>query len=119
MLEVNSETDFVARDTNFTAFAEKVAHTAVNNPNIKDVEALAREKLSGSSETVEEARLALMSKIGENVKLRRLVGLNSDGCVGSYLHGQRHRMAQPRFNKIQPAHGSRRRTIPFRHESGR
>lgn len=89
MLEINSETDFVARDSNFVAFAEKVGQAAVNNPNIKDVAALAKEKLAGSSETVEDARLALISKIGENIKLRRLVCLHSDGCIGTYLHGQR------------------------------
>jgi elongation factor Ts len=89
MIEINSETDFVARDENFTNFADKVAATALANSSINDVNALSNEKLAGTSSTVEQARQELVAKIGENIKLRRMERVHSDGTVGSYLHGSR------------------------------
>lgn len=88
MVEINSETDFVARDQNFTDFADAVAKTALN-AGLSDVDALSQAKLEGSSLTVEEARQALVSKIGEHVKLRRVTLVASEGAVGAYLHGSR------------------------------
>lgn len=88
MLEINSETDFVARDENFTSFANKVAETALRSA-ANDVEALAKENLMGASTTVEQARQELVAKIGENIKLRRMVRISCDGVIGSYLHGSR------------------------------
>lgn len=88
MLEVNSETDFVARDANFTEFANKAAETALET-GVKDVTALAEKTLVGSHMTVEQARQELVAKIGENIKLRRLETMSSDGVVGFYLHGSR------------------------------
>ncbi|CDZ79080.1 Elongation factor Ts [Legionella massiliensis] len=88
MLEINSETDFVARDENFTGFASKVAETALRSA-ANDVEALANENLIGATTTIEQARQELVAKIGENIKLRRLVRMSCDGVIGSYLHGSR------------------------------
>ncbi|KTC65974.1 translation elongation factor Ts (EF-Ts) (plasmid) [Legionella adelaidensis] len=86
MLEVNSETDFVARDANFSAFAQNAAETALET-NAPDVNVLANAKFDKADTTVEQARQELVAKIGENIKLRRLAHLHSDGVVGYYLHG--------------------------------
>ncbi len=89
MIEINSETDFVARDENFTSFASKVAETALKT-GVVDVAELAQQTLLGSSNTVEQARQELVAKIGENIKLRRLQSVQcDDGVVGFYLHGTR------------------------------
>jgi len=88
MLEINSETDFAARDEHFVAFASSVAETALNN-GITDVSSLGNVIIAGRDLSVEEARQELIAKIGENIKLRRLTVLSSDGVVGSYLHSSR------------------------------
>lgn len=85
MVEVNSETDFVARDSNFLEFADKVAQTALANKEA-DVEKLAALSTT-DGETVEEARNNLIQKIGENIQVRRAAILTSEGLVGSYVHG--------------------------------
>ena len=87
MLEVNSETDFVARDTNFTDFTQKVAQIALDS-GVSDVEALSQQAYAPNM-TVEQARQELVAKIGENIKIRRIAVLNSTGIVGSYLHSGR------------------------------
>ncbi len=87
MMEVNSETDFVARDENFTEFASKVAETALESAT-NDIEALSQETLDGEK-TIETARQELVAKIGENIKLRRMARLNAETVVGYYLHGSR------------------------------
>lgn len=88
MLEINSETDFVARDVNFTDFANKVAQVALVS-GVNDVADLSNQMLD-SGTTVEQARQELVSKIGENIKLRRLVRVHAEaGIVGNYLHGSR------------------------------
>ena len=87
LVEINSETDFVAKDENFTAFAEAVAKAALASA-AQDVETLKAVKLpSGAS--VEEARAALVAKVGENVQVRRLVRIDSSNTVAAYLHGGR------------------------------
>jgi len=88
LLEINSETDFVARDNNFTDFANQVAETALN-AGIDSIDALSNAVMMGRTETVEQARQALIAKIGENIQLRRLELVQSEGVVGSYLHGSR------------------------------
>jgi elongation factor Ts len=89
LLEINSETDFVARDKNFLAFVDAVAATALDN-NITDVNKLNSTQLAGESITVEEARQALVAKVGEHISIRRLVIADgSSGSVGTYLHGNR------------------------------
>jgi elongation factor Ts len=86
MVEINCETDFVAKDDSFVAFAEAVARNALaEGPT--DVDALMQTSIDGS--TVEEARQALVSKIGENIQVRRFVRSSSDGALGAYVHGGR------------------------------
>lgn len=87
MIEINSETDFVARDENFTNFANSVAEAALNSSVTTIDELSALPVASGS--TVEQARQQLVAKIGENIKLRRLERTSSEGVVGHYLHGSR------------------------------
>jgi elongation factor Ts len=88
MLEVNSETDFVARDAGFMAFANTAAETALHTKSA-DVQSLMSQKSHNGSETIEEARQQLVAKIGENIQIRRLVHLESNGIVGAYSHGAR------------------------------
>ena len=86
MVEINSETDFVARDENFLGFANKVAGAALD-ANETDVARIAELKLADGA-SVEEARQALVQKIGENIQVRRAASLAAaDGLVGSYVHG--------------------------------
>lgn len=88
MLEVNSETDFVAKDTNFVAFLEQVAEVILESKPA-DIEALSGLTVA-SGETVEDARKGLISKVGENIQVRRFELMSSDsGQVISYLHGAR------------------------------
>ena len=86
MVEINSETDFVAKDENFIAFTNAVADAALAS-GAADAEALKDASLG--NETVEQARAALISKIGENVQVRRLVKLDSGNIVTGYVHGGR------------------------------
>ncbi|MAV68292.1 MAG: translation elongation factor Ts [Cellvibrionales bacterium TMED122] len=80
MVEVNSETDFVARDENFLGFVNSVVSKAFEE-RLDDVAALA------GGET-EDARQALVQKIGENISVRRVVTYQAaDGVVGGYVHG--------------------------------
>ncbi|QDQ40590.1 elongation factor Ts [Legionella geestiana] len=88
MLEINSETDFVARDASFVEFAAKVADTALHTA-VNDIDTLAGKPVHGAEGTVEEARQHLVAKIGENIQLRRLHQLSAEGVVGCYLHGSR------------------------------
>jgi elongation factor Ts len=87
ILEINSETDFVAKDDNFQAFAEGVLATIMAQ-NPESVEALAAMSLP-SGGTVEESRQALISKVGENIQVRRFEIVKSDSSIASYLHGAR------------------------------
>jgi elongation factor Ts len=86
MVEVNCETDFVAKDDNFNAFAEAVAANALTMGG-DDVAALLETELDGA--TVEQARQALVAKIGENIQVRRIVRVNAGGSLGQYVHGGR------------------------------
>ena len=80
MVEVNSETDFVARDENFLNFVQTVVGTAFEQRN-NDITLLA-------GGDIEEARQALVQKIGENISVRRVVVHEaSAGVVGGYVHG--------------------------------
>ncbi|BAO44079.1 translation elongation factor Ts [Thiolapillus brandeum] len=89
MAEVNCETDFVAKDENFLSFANAVVGRVLDS-DVADVEALSAMPLhEGEDTTVEEARQALVSKIGENMSVRRFVRLETDGQIASYRHGVR------------------------------
>ncbi len=84
LVEVNSETDFVAKDANFLAFCENVAKVALAS-GAQDAEALKAAKLA-TGETVEEGRSALIAKVGENVQVRRVARMEG-GNVAAYVHG--------------------------------
>jgi elongation factor Ts len=86
LVEINSETDFVAKDENFVTFSDAVAKAALSS-GAADAEALKSAPLAGG-DTVENARLALVAKVGENVQVRRLVRVDGDN-VAAYLHGGR------------------------------
>lgn len=90
MLEVNCETDFVARDGNFTTFVQALAEAALQSKE-SDVERLAQLPLASyGNKTAEEVRHELVAKIGENVQIRRLVLSQPTAAVlGTYLHGNR------------------------------
>jgi elongation factor Ts len=83
ILEVNSQTDFVARDANFTAFANKVAGIALA---ARETDPARIAGLACDGQTVEEARVALVQKIGENIQVRR-AQLVEGALLGSYIHG--------------------------------
>jgi elongation factor Ts len=85
IVEVNCETDFVAREAAFQQFATDVAK-AVLNGKPANLEALSAHKLAGG--TVDEVRRALVAKIGENIGVRRFT-LASGAVIGAYLHGTR------------------------------
>ena len=87
ILEVNSETDFVAKDDNFQAFADQVL-AAIDREQPADVEAVSALTLDGG-QTVEEARQALIAKVGENIQVRRFQRIESADAIASYSHGAR------------------------------
>jgi len=90
MVEVNCETDFVAKDENFAAFADAVAERALSGA-ASSVEELAAGPLhDGEATTVNEAREALISKLGENMNVRRFERIQTgSGAMYSYRHGVR------------------------------
>ena len=85
LVEINSETDFVAKDENFLAFADNIARSALD---AKDIDAL-KAAAFPTGGSVEEARAAVIAKVGENVQVRRLVRIDSANTVAGYLHGGR------------------------------
>jgi len=86
LVELNCETDFVAKNDDFLAFGKTIAElVAKSNP--ADVAALSALPLESS--TVDAVRLALVGKIGENLSIRRFVRFESANKVASYLHGTR------------------------------
>ena len=87
LVEVNSETDFVAKDSNFLDFTKAVAGTALSS-GAADIDTLKAAKLP-SGETIEEARAAVIAKVGEKVDVRRIVRLESTNNVAAYVHGGR------------------------------
>ena len=87
LVEINSETDFVAKDESFVAFANEIAKIALASGSA-DLESLKSAKMPNGS-TVEEARQTLIAKIGENIQVRRMVRVDSKNNVGAYVHGGR------------------------------
>ena len=87
IVEVNSETDFVAKDENFVAFAEAVAAAALASGET-DVGKLAAQTLS-DGRSVEEARTGLVQKVGENISVRRAQVVEAAGPMSFYTHGAR------------------------------
>jgi elongation factor Ts len=84
IVEVNSETDFVARETDFRSFAVHVARAALAQ-RPADLSGLAAVRLP-SGQTIEETRRALVARIGENIGVRRFELFEASGPLGSYLH---------------------------------
>ncbi len=84
LVEVNSETDFVANDSNFKTFVDAVAAAALAS-GAADVEALKSATLP-SGQTVEEARATAIQTLGENIQIRRLVKADTTGNIGAYVH---------------------------------
>jgi len=87
ILEINSETDFVAKDDNFQSFASEVLQTLLQQKPVSVAELSGLSLASG--QTVEEARQALIGKVGENIQVRRFEIIESDQGIASYLHGSR------------------------------
>jgi elongation factor Ts len=86
LVEVNCETDFVARSDEFLAFARDIARAALDTA-ASDLNSLLAQARGSSS--LEEQRRALIAKIGENISVRRFVRVTAPGALGSYIHGGR------------------------------
>ena len=85
--EINSETDFVAKDENFIAFVDSVAATALAG-NAEDVKALLAESRA-DGKIIEAARTELVNKVGENISVRRFARVDAADQLGNYTHGAR------------------------------
>ncbi len=90
LVEINCETDFVAKDENFLNFCEQVVDTALKT-GLEDVEALMGTKVVDDA-TLDQLRKELIAKIGENIQVRRVTQAqaeNDNGVIGTYNHGGR------------------------------
>jgi elongation factor Ts len=87
IVEINSETDFVAKDENFVEFAQAVSSAALAS-DADDVESLSSTTLE-DGRTIEAARTDLVTKVGENISLRRFERIEADEHLGNYTHGAR------------------------------
>jgi elongation factor Ts len=87
LVEVNCETDFVAKDANFVTFADDVARALVEH-NVNNLEDLANIKLA-CGKTIEETRKEIIAKLGENISVRRFELFNTTGSIATYLHGKK------------------------------
>ena len=91
LVEVNCETDFVSKGNQFRDFAKLVAERGLNSP-VEDIHSLLRLAVSEQDEQkcIEDARLELVAKLGENIQIRRFESfVSSGGQIGCYLHGTR------------------------------
>ena len=87
IVEVNSETDFVAKNADFQAFVEAVANQAADS-DAADMDAFMAEAWEAdTTKTVKEALVEKIAVIGENLNIRRFEKVVTDGCVVSYIHG--------------------------------
>ncbi len=87
IVEINSETDFVAKNEEFKAFVKDIAKiVAIKNPS--DVESLLNEKYFDTDKKVSEVLTDKIATIGENLSIRRFVRFESNGLVESYIHGE-------------------------------
>ena len=85
IVELNCETDFVAKNDDFLGFAADLARIAMDQASVTTVDTLSAQPLSG--QTVEEVRTALVGKLGENVSVRRFQRLEAKGRFYTYIHG--------------------------------
>lgn len=88
MLELNCETDFVARDEGFKGFATLLTDTALQS-QANDIAVLMAQVPAGQKDSCETLREQLVLKIGENISPRRVVTVTSEGCVNCYIHSDR------------------------------
>ncbi len=88
ILEVNCETDFVARAEDFIAFVQALAELALAH-SVDNPEAMQSLPFAAEGVTVEAKRAALIAKLGENINLRRIALVMADGSIGAYSHGSR------------------------------
>ncbi len=89
ILEVNSETDFVAKNEDFLKFVDQVAQRALET-DVETLETLLKTPLEEGGPTIEEVRRELVAKLGENINIRRLMRFETDaGQLACYLHGNR------------------------------
>ncbi len=89
VLEINCETDFVAKNEDFVAFADAVAQSILDS-SAANVEEVLSQELSGFGVSVDERRKELIAKLGENINVRRFERyVSANGLVASYLHGTR------------------------------
>lgn len=89
LLEINCETDFVAKDANFLNFSSSVNDAALEHWQ-GDLDALKACPIGGGPASIEDARLELVTKIGENIDIRRLELIERQGDIlGTYVHGNR------------------------------
>ncbi len=86
MIEVNSETDFCAKNDDFLAYVRELA-SVVEKSNPANIESVAALSMNGS--TAEDVRTQLVGKIGENITPRRFVRLAAQGKLASYVHGSK------------------------------
>jgi elongation factor Ts len=86
LLEVNSETDFCAKNEEFLIFSNKVAQIIVEQ-KLKHIDDLGKVEIDGI--TIEELRTQLVGKIGENITPRRFINLSAKGSLYSYIHGSK------------------------------
>ncbi len=87
LVEVNCETDFVGKDDSFLKFSDTVADVALNS-GAADIDALKTAAYPGAG-SVEDAAKSLIATIGEKIDVRRMARVESDGVIGSYVHGGR------------------------------
>lgn len=87
IVEVNCETDFVAKGDDFKAFADEIAAIVLATGTI-DVDALMNEKMA-NGQTIDEKRREMIGKIGENMAVRRVELVESNGTIGKYQHGEK------------------------------
>ncbi len=89
MVEVNCETDFVAKEEAFREFARKVARRVLESAPASMEALLSMPLEDGDDKTIEEARKELVAKLGENITVRRYKIVETSGTIGMYLHGNR------------------------------
>ncbi len=87
IVEVNSETDFVAKNEQFQEYVAAVANQALNSDAADMDEFMAETWAEDASMTVKDALVAKIAVIGENLNIRRFEKITTDGCVVSYIHG--------------------------------
>ncbi|ODV10343.1 MAG: translation elongation factor Ts, partial [Rhodanobacter sp. SCN 68-63] len=87
LVEVNCETDFVTKNPDFVKFSDTVATVALES-GTTDIDALKAAAFPGAS-NVEEGAKALIATIGEKIEVRRMARVETDGVIGSYIHGGR------------------------------